>query len=89
MTSIIIPNYFSGIGGRIIPDSDEALWFAQHCIERIKRFTTDYELILIDNGSVVGKDFLDKEVELTLTLQKIEPDLWQVQKWHRLRFYIN
>ena len=37
----------------------------------------------------VFEDFIDKEVELTLTWQKKESDLWQVQKWHRLRFYIN
>jgi len=61
LVSIIVPNLFDGKSGRIVKEGDEALWFAKHCFDRIKRYTTlPYELILIDNGSTVGKDVLAK-----------------------------
>lgn len=65
--SIIIPNYFMNKPGRIVPDGDEELWFAEHCFERIKRYTKDFELILIDNGSVHGQELLKKYADILIT----------------------
>ena len=54
--------------GKIVPDGDEQLWFAKHCFERIKQFTTlPYELILIDNGSVHGQDLLKEYADILIT----------------------
>jgi len=65
-TSIIIPNYFTNKPGGTIKDGDEALWFAKHCFERIKKYTKDYELILIDNGSIHGQDLLRKYADVLI-----------------------
>jgi O-antigen biosynthesis protein len=68
LVSIVIPNWFHGISGRICTDGDEALWFAKHCFERIKKFThCNYELILIDNGSLHGQDLLKKYADVLIT----------------------
>lgn len=57
MFSIVIPCY-------LIPDKDcELLGFTQNCILSIRRYCTDYELILIDNGSTVGQDYLLNEAD--------------------------
>ena len=67
-TSIIIPNYFMGKPGRIVPDGDEEFWFAEHCFERLKKFTSlPYELILVDNGSVGGKELLRDNADVLVT----------------------
>lgn len=69
--SIIIPNWFHGIPGRVYKDGDEALWFAKHCFERIKKFTDiDYELILIDNGSIHGQDLMKEHADILITNKK-------------------
>jgi len=66
--SIVIPNFFQNKSGRIVPNGDEELWFAEKCFERIKRYTTiPYELILIDNGSVHGQDLLKKWADILIT----------------------
>lgn len=63
--SIIIPNLFENKPGRVVPDGDEPLWFAEHCFERIKKHTgISYELILIDNGSVHGQELLKKHADV-------------------------
>ena len=64
LTSIIIPNWLTTTGGKIVPEN-ETLWFAKHCIQRIKDNTkVPYELILIDNGSVIGSDYLKREADV-------------------------
>lgn len=70
LTSIIIPNYFIGKTGKLITHMDEALWFAEHCFERIRQYTKDYELILIDNGCLVGKDVLRKHADILIRNRK-------------------
>jgi glycosyltransferase involved in cell wall biosynthesis len=60
LVSIIIPNWFTEAGGKIAPTA-EAFWFAQQCIPRIKEYTKNFELILIDNGSVLGSDYLKEQ----------------------------
>jgi len=71
LVSIVIPNWFHGIPGKICTDGDEALWFAKHCFERIKKFTNiDYELILIDNGSIHGQDLMKKYADVLITNKK-------------------
>ena len=66
--SIVIPSYFMNKPGRIVPDGDEELWFAKHCFERIKKYTKiQYELILIDNGSVHGQDLLKEWADILIT----------------------
>jgi len=66
--SIICPSWFHGIPGKICTDGDEALWFAKHCFERIKKFTNiDYELILIDNGSIHGQDLMKEHADILIT----------------------
>jgi len=68
LISIVIPNYFTNKSGKIIRDNDEQLWFAEHCFERIKKYTTlPYELILIDNGSIHGQDLLRKYANTLIT----------------------
>jgi len=71
LVSIVIPNLFDGKSGRIVQEGDEALWFAKHCFHRIKKYTTiPYELILIDNGSSVGKDVLAKWADTLIVNDK-------------------
>jgi len=60
--SIIIPNWLTEKGGKIATRG-EAHWFLNHCIDRIKRFTTDYELILIDNGSTIGVEYIKEQAD--------------------------
>jgi len=68
LTSIVIPNYFTGKSGKVIKSGDEGVWFAEHCFERIRKFTKlPYELILIDNGSVDGKELLKKYADVLIT----------------------
>ena len=70
---IVIPNYFRNKTGRIITDGDEEMWFARHCFERIKKFTTvPYKLILIDNGSVHGRELLKEYADKLVVLEKNE-----------------
>lgn len=57
LVSIIVPNWFTNQGGKVEPEA-EAYWFAQQSIPRIKKYTENYELILIDNGSELGTKFL-------------------------------
>ena len=65
MLSIIIPNYFLDKTGKIVQDEDEGVWFARHCFDRIKRFTElPFELILIDNGCVVGNELLKDNADV-------------------------
>lgn len=67
-TSIIIPCWFHGIPGKICTDGDEALWFAKHCFERIKKFThSEYELILIDNGCIHGQELMKEHADILIT----------------------
>ena len=70
ITSIIIPSYFMNKPGKIITDGDEQLWFAENCFKRILRYTKDFELILIDNGSVHGKDLLNEYADILITNDK-------------------
>jgi GT2 family glycosyltransferase len=42
----------------------------ERCIESVKRFTTDYELILIDNASSFGTDVLKQEADVYVRNQK-------------------
>lgn len=65
--SIVIPNYFTNKPGKIVPNGDEALWFAKHCFERLKKYTKDYELILVDNGSVHGQELLEEWADVLIT----------------------
>ena len=58
LTSIIIPCY-------ILPDKDaELLTFLKRCIESIRRHTENYELILVDNGSPIGGDYMRNETDV-------------------------
>jgi len=71
LVSIIIPCWFHGISGKICTDGDEALWFAKHCFERIKKFTNiNYELILIDNGSIHGQELMKEHADILITNKK-------------------
>ena len=71
LISIVIPNYFMNKAGRVIQDGDEALWFARHCFEKIENHTSlPYELILADNGSVVGKDLLYEKADVLIRNKK-------------------
>jgi len=61
--SIIIPNWLTERGGKIANEA-EAYWFLRHCIERIKKFTKNsFELILIDNGSTVGIEYIKSQAD--------------------------
>ncbi len=42
----------------------------QRCIESVKRFTTDYELIIIDNASSFGTDSLRQEADVYVRNQR-------------------
>ena len=58
LTSIIIPCY-------ILPDKDaELLTFLKRCIESIRCHTKDYELILVDNGSPIGGEYMRDEADI-------------------------
>ena len=58
LTSIIVPCY-------ILPDKDaELLTFLKRCIESIRCHTKDYELILVDNGSPIGGDYMRIEADV-------------------------
>lgn len=62
--SIVIPNWFrEGQDGKY--GKDETLWFAKECYARLQNVTDSnmYELIVIDNGSTIGEDFLRDEVK--------------------------
>ena len=68
LVSIVIPNYFTGKSGGIIRDSDEQVWFAKHCFERLAKHTKlPYELILIDNGCLNDKDLLKEYADVLIT----------------------
>ena len=67
--SIVIPNWLIEKGGRI-SETREAFWFLRHCIDRIKKYTVDFELILVDNGSEVGVDFMKKEADKYIRNEK-------------------
>ena len=67
LTSIVIPNFFMNKPGKIIADGDEHLWFAENCFKRLQKYTKDYELILIDNGSVHGQDLLEEYGDIVIT----------------------
>jgi GT2 family glycosyltransferase len=62
--SIIIPNWITGLSGNIIKNGDELAWFAENCFLRIKRFTTDYELIVVDNGSTTGVEMMKEHADI-------------------------
>jgi len=71
--SIVIPNMFVDKSGQKVRDMDEALWFAKHCVERIKKYTdVSYELILIDNGSTneEGVKFLKEEADIYIRFKE-------------------
>jgi len=58
LTSIIIPCY-------ILPNKDaELLTFLKRCIESIRCYTKDYELILVDNGSPIGGEYMRDEADI-------------------------
>lgn len=58
--SIVIPNWLTERGGKIAKEA-EAFWFLQHCVDRLKKFTeATYELIIVDNGSTVGREWMEK-----------------------------
>lgn len=49
----------------LLPDKDhELLGFTIKCVNSIRRHLTDYELILVDNGSTVDSDFLQHEANV-------------------------
>ena len=60
--SIVIPNWLTERGGKIAT-TGEAHWFLNHCIRRVKEFTIDYELILIDNGSTIGVGYIKEQAD--------------------------
>lgn len=61
--SIIVPNWLTEKGGKISKEA-EAFWFLQHCLDRVKKFTKNsFELILIDNGSTVGIDYIKSQAD--------------------------
>ena len=61
--SIIVPNWLTEKGGKISKEA-EAYWFLRHCIDRVKKFTNNsFELILIDNGSTVGIDYIKSQAD--------------------------
>lgn len=61
--SIVIPSWLTFDGGKIAKEA-EAFWFLQHCIDRIKKFTkVSYELILVDDGSTIGSEYMEKEAD--------------------------
>ena len=65
--SIIIPNYFMNVSGKIIQYGDEQEWFARYCFEKIRKYTKlPYELILIDNGSVHSQELLRKYADVLI-----------------------
>lgn len=67
-TSIVCPCWFHGVSGKICKEGDEALWFAGHCFDRIKKFThSSYELILIDNGSTHGQELLKNHADILIS----------------------
>jgi len=71
LVSIIIPNYFTGKPGRVIDYMGEAMWFAERCFKRIKKYTTlPYELILIDDGSLMGHELLDEWADVLIRTKK-------------------
>jgi GT2 family glycosyltransferase len=56
--SVIIPCY-------LLPDKEgELLTFTQDCINSLRTFSSDFELILIDNGSPCGTDYLMSEADI-------------------------
>ncbi len=68
--SIVIPNWLTEQGGKIAKEA-EAFWFLQHCIERLKKFTkATYELIIIDNGSTVGQEFMESVADKYIRNEK-------------------
>ena len=58
LTSIVIPCY-------ILSDKDaELLTFLRRCVETIRCHTADYELILVDNGSPIGGDYMRRVADI-------------------------
>jgi len=56
--SIVIPCY-------LVPyNSNELTGFTKNCIQSIRKYSSDYELILIDNGSTVDSDYLMEEANV-------------------------
>jgi len=64
MVSIIIPNYF--IKGKKTKYCEDEVFslFYQTCVKRIKKYTKDYELILVDNGSEFGSEEMEKDADI-------------------------
>lgn len=59
--SIVIPNYIL---------NQELLELTKNCINSFKKTTSDYELILVDDGSLIGSDYLKKEADIYIKHKK-------------------
>lgn len=66
MVSIVIPNYF--IKGKKTKYCEDEVFtlFYRTCIKRIKKYTKDYQLILIDNGSEFGLEEIEKDADIVV-----------------------
>lgn len=61
---MIVPCY-------ILPDKDnELLRFTRQCLASLRRYCRDFELILVDNGSPVGGEFLRAEADVYVRNRK-------------------
>jgi GT2 family glycosyltransferase len=59
--SIVIPNYIL---------NQELLELTKNCIQSFKKTAKNYELILIDDGSIIGSDYLKKEADIYIKNEK-------------------
>ena len=58
LTSIIIPCY-------ILPDRNAELRvFTQECINALRQHTTNFELVIVDNGSPIDAQWLESEADI-------------------------
>ena len=68
--SIVIPNWLTKDGGKIAKEA-EAFWFFKHCVDRIIENTKlPYELIIVDNGSTVGQDYMESVADKYIRNEK-------------------
>ena len=67
--SVVIPCYLLPDGGDLHPE-DELLQLTRQCINSLHAHCEDFELILVDNGSPNGGDYLRRKADVYIRFQE-------------------
>jgi len=67
--SVIIPCYLLPDGGDLYPEN-ELLELTKQCLDSLHEHCGDFELVLIDNGSPIGGDYLRHKADVYIRFQE-------------------